>query len=181
MSEVAYAAMREFIKVAVELEVGKRMADARATQSVEPRAAEPIVGPPGRDGIDGKNGVDGKDGKDGTNGERGPAGERGADGLAGRDGAPGQQGERGERGADGIATREEISALIEERFAELQTRTLADYHQRTFERGGHYKRGALVAWDGATWLAMTDTDVTPGTSPDWQMIAKKGRDGRDRK
>jgi hypothetical protein len=159
-------------------------------------------GAPGRDGVDGKDGargeqgergadgLAGRDGSPGPQGERGddgligpagPMGERGADGLAGRDGAPGERGERGERGADGIATLEELDARIEARFAELQVRTLADYHQRTFERGTHYKRGAIVAWGGATHLAMADTDVVPGTSPDWQMLAKPGRDGRDRK
>lgn len=187
-----YEAFREFARATIALEVVRATAplheEIRSLRTqLETRAATPLMGPPGpagADGAPGRDGVDGKDGRDGKDGERGPAGERGergADGLAGRDGVPGPRGEQGERGADGIATREEIVEIVEERAAEIQTRTLADYHQRTFERGGHYKRGALVAWDGATWLAMADTDVVPGTSSDWQMIAKKGRDGRDRK
>lgn len=116
-----------------------------------------IVGEKGKDGVDGKDAVavDGKDGKDG---------------LDGKD---------GERGADGIASQEEIESLIETRFADVQTRTLADFHQRTFAPGTNYKRGGVVAWSGATWLAMADTGATPGTSPDWQLLAKQGRDGRD--
>lgn len=173
MNESTYAAMREFIKVAVELEVGKRVQEVRASLPVETRA-EPIPGPAGKDGRDG---VDGKDGKDGERGPQGEKGERGADGLQGRDGAPGPQ---GERGADGIASRAELEELIEQRFAEVQTRTWADLHQRTFVRGTRYKKGAMVAWSGGTWGAMEDTETVPGTSPDWQLIAKQGRDGRDR-
>ena len=84
----------------------------------------------------------------------------------------------------GLSQRVEYGGRIE-RFlglaAEINVRTWADYHQRTFERGASYKKGALVAWDSSTWIAMADTAAVPGTSPDWQMIAKRGRDGRDRK
>lgn len=148
-------------------------------------AAPPTAGPPGPVGKDGEPGKDGKDGARGDKGDGGPAGkdgerglpgERGADGLQGRDGTDGKD---GARGADGIATREEIEAIVEQRHTDVQVRTLADYHQRTFSRGTDYKRGALVAWAGATWLAMVDTAAEPMTSPDWQMIAKAGRDGRD--
>jgi hypothetical protein len=36
----------------------------------------------------------------------------------------------------------------------------------------------VAQWDGCPWLALADTPTTkPGTSPEWVMFAKKGRDG----
>lgn len=175
MTESTYAAMREFIKVAVELEVGRRIGE---TRSVETRA-DPIPGPAGRDGIDGKDGRDGKDGKDGEPGPAGPPGERGergADGLNGRDGAPGPQ---GERGADGIATLEELDARIEARFAELQVRTFADLYQGTFVPERTYTRGLLTTWGGSLWLSLNETNARPGEgNNDWRLVVKRGADGR---
>jgi len=113
--------------------------------------------------------------------KEGPPGKDGINGKDGRDGIDGKPGEPGARGADGIGTREALDEWFEQRIAEVQTRNLADYHKRTFVNGTSYKRGDLTVWDGTTWLAMADTTAVPGTSPDWQQFAKKGRDGRDRK
>jgi hypothetical protein len=171
MNEATYAAMREFIKVAVELEVRKCVAE---TRSVEPRSV--IEGPPGKDGRDGVDGKDGKDGDPGPRGDVGPQGDRGADGLQGRDGAPGPQ---GARGADGIATRAEIIALMEERYAELQVRNLADSWRGVWSPAETYQRGNVAQWDGSPWLALAEKPVTkPGTSTEWVLFAKKGRDGK---
>ena len=179
MNESTYAAMREFIKVAVELEVGKRMVEVRAALPVETRMAEPVIGPAGKDGRDGKDGVDGKDGKDGAPGEKG---ERGADGLNGRDGAPslvpGPKGDKGERGADGIATREEIEAVVMRHVADLQVRTFADVYQGVFEPDKAYTRGQLATWGGSLWLSQTETRAKPGENNDWKLIVKRGADGR---
>jgi hypothetical protein len=122
-----------------------------------------------------ENGKDGRDGKDGERGEKGEPGERGADGINGRDGAPG---EKGERGADGVATREEIESIIESRFADLQVRNLADSWRGVWRDNETYVRGAVAQWDGSPWLALKDTTAKPGTSTDWVLFAKKGRDGR---
>jgi hypothetical protein len=168
MSEATYALMREFIKVAVELEVGKRIGEVR---SVEVRS-EPVEGPPGKDGRDG---IDGKDGKDGA---PGPQGERGADGLAGRDGTPGPRGEPGERGADGIATRAELESIVEARFAELQVRTFADLYQGVFEPSKIYTRGSLATWGGSLWLSMRESSSRPGENADWKLVVKRGADGK---
>jgi hypothetical protein len=168
----------QFAKQADELR-GLITETRSAITDVQTRAAE----------LQTRSGPPGEQGQQGERGEPGPAGKDGRDGVDGKDGAPGQQ---GERGADGIASVAELDArfaaiearalaLIDERVAEIQVRTWADYHQRTFERGTRYKRGALVAWGGATHLAMVDTAAEPGTSADWQMIAKPGRDGRDRR
>lgn len=146
----------------------------------------------GADGLQGRDGALGERGADGVMGPPGPMGERGADGIAGRDGAPsmvpGPQGPQGERGADGIATRAELDALIEARFAVLETRfaglttrSLADVYREVWRDGETYERGELAQRDGSQWLAMTRTTAQPGASPDWKLFAKKGRDGRDRK
>lgn len=219
-SAVLYEAMREIIRVTVQLEVGKAtqplQEEVRSLRTqLETRSATPLAGVPGPAGKDGKDGVDGKDGRDGKDGERGPAGEkgeRGADGLHGRDGAPGHdgkdgapgerglqgergadgingrdgaasmvpgpQGERGEHGADGIATRDEIEAIWDERHADLQVRNLADSWRGAWTADATYTRGNVAQWDGSPWLAVKDNRTKPGTSPDWVLFAKKGRDGR---
>jgi hypothetical protein len=178
-------------------EQGERGERGDAGPPGEPGPQGP-AGAPGERGADGINGINGRDGAPGAQGERGadglmgpqgPMGERGADGLSGRDGAPGPQGERGERGADGIATRAELDALIEARFAELETRNaaqlaearvlnLADSWRGVWKPTETYRRGNVAQWDGCPWLALAEHPTTkPGTSAEWAMFAKKGRDG----
>jgi hypothetical protein len=156
-------------------------------------------GPAGEQGERGADGINGRDGAPGPQGERGvdgligpagPMGERGADGLNGRDGAPGPQ---GERGADGIMSRAEFDALFEARFAEIQTRNaaqieaakaearvlnLADSWRGVWKPAETYQRGNIAQWDGSPWLALIENPTTkPGTSQEWVLFAKKGRDG----
>lgn len=174
------------------------------TAQLDARDVEVREGPPGPVGAPGERGADGRGidtvelrggdlifrFTDGTienvgrvTGEQGPPGEKGADG---RDGEPGARGERGEPGpagrdgTDGVATRAELEALVEERFRDVQARTLADLYRGVFRNGEDYSRGELATWDGCLWLAQGDTRARPGTNGDWNMITKKGRDGRDR-
>lgn len=112
--------------------------------------------------------------------KEGPPGKDGADGKDGRDGIDGKPGEKGERGADGIATREEIQEIVKGEIIELQTRSLADAWVGVFQPGNAYKRGAIAQWDGTPWLALSDTNGTPGLSPDWKLFAKKGKDASRR-
>lgn len=186
-----YEAFRNYARTAIELEVLKATAPLREqirvlqtqleTRSVEPKVIEGPPGPPGKDGANGKDGVDGKDGKDGAPGI-GERGERGADGLNGKDGAPslvpGPKGDPGERGKDGIATREEIVEIVEQRVADINVRTFADTYQGVYEPNRTYTRGLLTTWGGSLWLSKADTKTKPGESPDWQLIVKKGADGR---
>jgi collagen type III alpha len=177
------AAVQRFMD-AVETRLTKRedetralLTEARSALTELQTRAAPIgppgeAGPPGRDGVDGK---EGERGEKGEPGEAGPQGERGADGLHGRDGAPGPQ---GERGADGIATREELNEMIEQRFAELQVRTLADSYREVYRAGETYKRGEVVTWGGSLFLAMADTAEKPETTPAWRLMVKHGRDGK---
>ena len=178
------AAVQRFMD-AVETRLAKRddetralLAESRAALTELQTRAAP-TGPPGEPGPAGRDGVDGKDGERGEKGDPGPQGERGADGLHGRDGAPGERGERGERGADGIATREELEEMIEQRFAELQVRNLADSWRGVWSPEETYQRGNVAQWDGSPWLALADKPTSkPGTSSEWVLFAKKGRDGK---
>ena len=199
-----YEAMREFIRAQVALEVQKATVQMR---SVEPRVVEGPQGPKGdTPSVEEVRGVvetvlrslelpAGPPGPQGEPGPPGPPGERGADGAPGERGEPGPAGERGadglpgpagRDGGDGIATREELESLarslVDERFADIQTRTLVDLLRGTYERGQTYERGDVVVWDGCTWISLERGSQEPGIGKThWQLLAKKGRDGRDRK
>ncbi len=58
------------------------------------------------------------------------------------------------------------------------TRSLADAHRGTFETGQTYRRGDLLTHSGGLWLALADGTDKPGTSEQWRLIVKAGRDGR---
>ena len=144
---------------------------------------DPGQGTPGEHGPQGPAGPAGEPGPQGEPGPRGERGEPGAPGesITGPQGPPGPAGEPGARGADGIATREEITALIEERFADIQVRTLVDSYHGVYRAGEQYPRGGLVTWDGSLYLALESTSARPAENPSWKQITRKGRDGRDRR
>lgn len=49
-----------------------------------------------------------------------------------------------------------------------------------FREGESYERGDGVTFAGSWWIAQVDAPETkPGTSADWRLAVKKGRDGRD--
>lgn len=149
-----------------------------------PQGAAGERGEPGQPGERGTPGEQGPIGPQGEPGAAGPPGERGEPGAPGEMGPAGERGapgERGERGSDGIATREELEALIEARFADLQVRTLADVYRNVFQPGEQYRRGEIATYDGCLWMAVEDSADQPGTTPSWRMITKRGRDGRDRR
>jgi hypothetical protein len=162
-------------------------------------------GEPGPQGIDGKDGAPGINGKDGA---PGPEGQKGVDGADGKDGAPGPQGQKGMDGApgergmdgrdgkdgrDGIATKDELLALVREQLAEVRkavtadvVAAMADPSPRGLWKSGtaDYRRGNFVQYDGSTWQCNVEgTKMQPsdGTNTDWTLVAKRGRDGRDRR
>jgi hypothetical protein len=50
-----------------------------------------------------------------------------------------------------------------------------------FREGTAYRKGDGVSFGGSFWIAQKDApEGKPGTSPDWRLAVKKGRDGRDR-
>jgi hypothetical protein len=167
-------------------ELRTSVSDTRSALNVlQTRAAEPRIpgepgpaGAPGEPGPAGEPGEPGPAGPAGDPGPVGPAGEPGPVGPAGEPGPAGPPGEQGERGADGIATREELDALIEARFADLQVRTFADIYQGVYAPGTTYTRGQLATWSGSLWLSQSDTSTKPGESPDWKLVVKRGADGK---
>jgi integrin beta 3 len=54
-------------------------------------------------------------------------------------------------------------------------------HRGIFKKDALYEVGDAVTWGGSAWLAKKDTNAQPGTNTDWQLIVKRGQDGKDGK
>jgi len=55
-------------------------------------------------------------------------------------------------------------------------------HRGTWSESEQYKRGDVTTHDGSAFCALVETKgAMPGKSSDWQLIVKRGRDGRDAK
>jgi integrin beta 3 len=180
--------------------------DLQTVMQFVAKGSEP--GPAGPQGPSGKDGADGKDGiglasafidrgdnlvvtmTDGTVGSlgnvRGPAGQ---DGKNGRDG---QNGKDGKDGADGLAIDDMVEELSDDgmlvhKYIRGGVVKKEWKHRLKYMRwAGIYKADAdydlqnVVTWDGSCWLAKTQTRDRPGRgSPDWVLITKAGRDGKD--
>lgn len=51
-----------------------------------------------------------------------------------------------------------------------------------FKEGAVYERGDVVRWDHSSWHCSAEkTKGTPGISPDWKLLVKRGDRGRDGK
>lgn len=47
-------------------------------------------------------------------------------------------------------------------------------------KAGEFERGDAVTWSGSVWHCQVEkTTAKPGESPDWKLMVKAGRDGRD--
>jgi len=105
-----------------------------------------------KDGEPGRDGLDGINGKDGLNGKDGEKGEKG------------DPGEKGEKGEDGIIT-EKVAA-----------------YRDVWKEDKEYELGDFVTWAGSVWHCNAEkTQAKPGTSDDWTLAVKRGRDGKDGK
>jgi hypothetical protein len=60
----------------------------------------------------------------------------------------------------------------------LEERGVMEY-VGTFEDGRQYARGNFVTHFGSLWHCNRTTRARPGDGPDWQLVAKRGRDGKD--
>lgn len=91
------------------------------------------------------------------------------------EGPQGPAGEPGPQGETGVVNVEDLNALVDARFVELQTRTLADVFRGAWKPEEIYNRGEIALWDGSPWLMMSDsqTQAKPGSSPDWKLFAKR--------
>jgi len=50
----------------------------------------------------------------------------------------------------------------------------------TYDPNVEYNKGDVVVFDGSSWVAKQGTKDVPGTSKSWQLLAQRGRNGRDR-
>ena len=121
----------------------------------------------------------------------------GRDGLAGRDG---KDGEKGLDGKDGEAGRDGVGFDDLDIGFDLDSRTFTFKFQRgeyiktipvkaagipvqrgVFKRDKGYEHGDIVTWDGSQWFATKDTQLQPKVGNDWQLIVKRGNDGKEGK
>lgn len=124
-------------------------------------------------------------------GEPGPIGPPGEKGDRGAQGEPGPRGDRGPEGA-GIV---ELNAALEVKFAEFEARVDAAIdkaadaklaampiilYKGVWHPDVEYLPGHLVTFGGSGWHCDKATRTKPGTSDDWTLAIKKGRDARDR-
>jgi len=68
---------------------------------------------------------------------------------------------------------------LKQRIAELEQRENNLKYLGTWQASGEYQRGNFISHDGSMWCATRDTRSRPGTSNDWQLCVKRGRDGKD--
>lgn len=53
-------------------------------------------------------------------------------------------------------------------------------YRQIYRDGGEYERGDTVTWNGNLWICEVDaTKAKPGTSEDWRLAVRSGRDGKD--
>lgn len=90
----------------------------------------------------------------------GPPGPRGERGEMGPAGSPGPKGEKGEKGNDGV---QKVTA-----------------YKGVWKEDEGYALGDFVTLAGSTWHCnVPETKTKPGTSDDWTLAVKRGRDGKD--
>jgi hypothetical protein len=79
------------------------------------------------------------------------------------------------------ALENEVAVLKQKHVAAPDVATLADCHIGVHRPGLEAKRGQICTFHGGAWLCLKDTTGTPAESPDWRLIIKAGRPGRDAK
>lgn len=65
---------------------------------------------------------------------------------------------------------------IEDRLAALEAHGIK--YVGVYQPSGDYERGHIVTHQGSAWHAVRPTRAVPGTSGDWQLMVKAGRDAR---
>ena len=61
-------------------------------------------------------------------------------------------------------------------------RTAAMVYRDIYKPDVEYTRGDVATYSGCAWICRVDlTKAKPGTSDDWRMMVKAGRDGKDGK
>ena len=75
------------------------------------------------------------------------------------------------------ALQSKIDAL-ETKIGDLQKRKVPEY-KGVWVDDTHYLAASMVTSAGSLWIAKRDTVDAPGSSVDWQLCVKRGKDGRD--
>jgi hypothetical protein len=115
-------------------------------------------------------------------------GEKGMDGRDGRDGRDGITEERLQKAVAEMEVRvaENVVASIEIDGRDLKVggvvkRRLPIPEYRGVYAPGGYEKGDMVSWGGSLWICDAETADKPADgSAAWRLVAKRGRDGRDR-
>ncbi len=170
---------------------------------VKAAVAEAIPQPP-RDGADGACGQDGKDGRDGADGRDAlaldvlPAIDEAKHYPRGSWAAHAGGLWRAYEGTHGMRGWECIVRGVSEFEVEQNGRefvavsTLSDgtqtrkhvslpvlLYKQVFKAGDAYEAGDVVTWAGSAWHCLKATDEKPGEGDAWQLMVKRGRDGRE--
>src|SRR5262245_55310385 len=167
-----------------------------------PQGVPGEAGAAGLPGSQGEPGPVGPQGLPGPHGEPGPEGPKG-EGLPGRDGLPGLPGRDGASGKDGLAGKDGKDGVgfecVEEetldggrvlvrRYRSEAGRTKAFRHtphnviyRGVWKEGQEYQTGDMVSRENSQWIELTDTIKSPGSSKDWQLSTRPGRDGKSGK
>ena len=81
-------------------------------------------------------------------------------------------------GVNMLLARERAKAL-EARIAELERRPIV-FDDGIWSGAKTYGKGAGVTYGGSFWISQIDNNKSkPGSSDDWRLAVKKGRDGKD--
>lgn len=117
----------------------------------------------------------------------------GKDGLPGNDGEDGKDGEDGEDGADGVnfsdlEVEHDGGRLVKLKFNTgdgikvFPLKFAMPLDAGPHRAGADYDKGDCVTYDGCYWIAQKEKPRgLPGTTTDWRMVSRKGRDGKDGK
>jgi hypothetical protein len=144
-------------------------------------------GAPGLDGKDGAPGLHGKDGRDGLDGKDGVDGLHGKDGAPGLDGKDGAPGLHGKDGVDGMTLDDAELVATDGGWAlrlSAGGRTKdcpfpVPHHQGPWIAGKAYPMAAMASWDGGWWIATKATTDQPGSSDAWQLVVRRGKQGKE--
>jgi len=133
----------------------------------------------------------GDKGEPGPPGPPGPMGVAGRDGMPGVPGHPGLDGARGSNGQDGLGF-DDLAVLHDgergftfrfvkgERVKEFTVTVPVMLYRGVYSEGKSYAQGDTVTWAGQLYHCQKPTMVKPEEmSRDWQLAAKRGRDGKD--
>ncbi len=108
-------------------------------------------------------------------------------------GPAGKDGMNGKDGADGLGF-DDMEEVIEDEgrtivrryknatgnVREFRHKAVGMLYRGVYVEGMSYTQGDVTTWAGSSWYAKRDTIEKPGDgSKDWQLIVKRGRDGKD--